>query len=176
MGRQHHQTFLSNFTIHPARLKTWKLLFCIAIAVLRATGESADGVAIPTLRASFSQVGVWGTVTFEQGSSNTSVHIKASLSVAKEKTGNYSWGIHAFPIDYSRPDNCNSKQIGRKGIINFDDKLGKLSLVKEEAVTEDTETTTLQPHTEGPEGKTKSENQSFYYPKNIFSCSGRFST
>lgn len=161
-----HQTLhsVSHFTIHPSRLKPlWRVLFCITIAVLRADANpnpnpnpngSGNGTT-PTLRASFSQVGVWGTVTFERGASDTSVRVRANLTVSRAQAGDYSWAIYAFPVDYSRQDNCNAKQIGRKAIINLDEKLGKLGLVKEvvAATTDDPETTTLlQSPADEPEG------------------------
>ena len=52
--------------------------------------------------------------------------------MAAENAGDYLWGIYEFPVDYSRPDNCNSKLLGRKPILGLDPKLGKLSLVKPE--------------------------------------------
>lgn len=143
----------SHGTLHPARLKPRRsLFFYIAIVVLQVAAGA------PKLRASFSQAGVWGTVTFERGSSSSSsvlVHVRANLSVSSDKVGDYSWGIYPFPIDYSRPDGCDSKQIGRKPWISLDATLGKLSLGNEDREAEDhgEEATTLEAVTGQPEGK-----------------------
>jgi len=145
-------------TITITRLKVCLALFCMAVLHQPVNAEGDSGPSPNTsglkLRAVFSQSGVWGTITFQQGSNDKSVHIKANLSVSTDKAGDYSWGVYEFPIDYSRSDTCNSKKIGKKPLINFDGKLNKLSLVKEEETVEVTEEqdTTLEPVTGEPEG------------------------
>ncbi len=176
-GRQQALPSVSHVPVHPARLKTWRIVFCIAIAALRAadgaTGE-ATGEA-PTLRAFFSQAGVWGAVTFERGLADGSVRIRANLSVASDKVGDYSWGIYAFPVDYSRPDGCNSKHIGSKPWINFDAKLNKLKLVKEEEQDEDVdEATTVEAVTGQPQGKTNKIEDEVILEKKVFSATSGF--
>ncbi len=67
------------------------------------------------------------------------------MSVAADNAGDYSWGIYEYPIDYSRPDHCHSRHLGRKPLFNFDANLGKISLVKEEEVKEPEEPVTEEP-------------------------------
>ena len=97
---------------------------------------------------------------------DTGVEINANLSVASENAGDYSWGIYEYPIDYSRPEHCHSRHLGRKPLINFDSNLGKISLVKEEVVSEDSteEPVTSLPGEEKPETEVKVEEpaQAFY--------------
>ena len=83
------------------------------------------------------------------------------MSVAADNAGDYSWGIYEYPIDYSRPDHCHSRHLGRKPLVNVDANLGKISLVKEEEeVKEDVkESVTEEPGVTSQPGEEKPEEE-----------------
>ena len=88
------------------------------------------------LEAHLSQHSVRGVIKFTQSTPGDVVSIEASLSVAREYKGEYSWGIYPFPIDYSTEDFCHSRMLGRKPTYNFDTSLNKLPLDEAEVTDE----------------------------------------
>lgn len=105
----------------------------LLLIVLFSLVSSLGATVSTKLEAHLSQHGVRGVITFSQAQDQGPITISANISVAKEYKGEYSWGIYEFPIDYSLPDYCHSRMLGRKPIINLDTTLNKLVLDNTEA-------------------------------------------
>eukprot|EP00094_Tigriopus_californicus_P005910 TCALIF_05695-PA protein Name:"Similar to sodE Superoxide dismutase [Cu-Zn] 5 (Dictyostelium discoideum)" AED:0.01 eAED:0.01 QI:0/-1/0/1/-1/1/1/0/1143 len=125
------------------RHRTWTFLVICLLANLPRQCQCLE------LFAHVSQHGVRGVISFKQSeSAGTSadaattttttttttlseVQIKVNLTISEDYAGEYSWGIYQFPIDYTVQDFCDSRMLGRRPIVNFDEHLGKLMLPTE---------------------------------------------
>ena len=124
-----HKLFTPNLT--SGAIKLW------AVIILFMSFETQA----MQLVAHLSQHGVKGHVTFAQLTRDNPniTHVDFNLNVAEDQAGEYSWGIYEFPIDYSVPDYCHSRMLGRRPIINLSDLLGKIVLPSENSYYETTE-------------------------------------
>eukprot|EP00095_Tigriopus_kingsejongensis_P007890 snap_masked-scaffold720_size106930-processed-gene-0.10 protein:Tk07890 transcript:snap_masked-scaffold720_size106930-processed-gene-0.10-mRNA-1 annotation:"hypothetical protein L798_15715" len=108
------------------RHRTWTRL--VIIGLLAIGFRSCQGLE---LLAHVSQHGVRGSVSFKQAEGAPDVQIKVNLSISEDYAGEYSWGIYEFPIDYTAKDYCDSRMLGKRPIVNFDEHLGTLLLPPE---------------------------------------------
>lgn len=95
---------------------------------------AAEGVK---LVAYISQYGLHGEMSFSQNT-DTTILIESSLEATLQYPDqSWSWAIHQVPVDYTDVDprqRCDESRLGKE-LVNFDDKLGYLTMPGNETST-----------------------------------------